>query len=307
MLPLTAGCTLRFHLSSTTEIPRLAFLQTAKLTFSGIFLMFMGFMMNLFAGGWSVIMAWNVLQTVGLSFIAIAAILSLAPAKFLALVGAGCMTLYPWLDHLRPAGGESYFIQVIFGDPSGFHSWPFIPWFLIVLAGFFLSHAYIYFSDPCRFRQMLIAAAAAFMLPPMLLRQWMPVLDPSNLMGAKMFSPPWPVILALPGFSALIFLVAGQLEKLVHLSTRSLINCFSKGILWIYFVHLVVGNRLYVFLKENSAGGDWVNSLSGPGKIAAIIALPTFMMLLSWLTGYLCIRLLYEKRFRIELKKCDNL
>lgn len=303
MLPLSAGCAFRFALSPTDDLPRLSLRQCLKVWANGLFLAAIGFFMNVLAVGWTALWAWNVLQFVGLSLSLIGTLLALLPVHAVAGAGIGVLLCQTFVLETGLSATETYACQALFGDPSGFHGWPLFPWFSTVVFGFFLSHAYLKLGSRQKFSSLLAILGGIGLLGGALAGDWLPALDPESLMGGKLFTPQPGLILTLLGIASLMFLAAGRLAKVAPLRPHGIVNCFSKGILWIYVIHLVIGCRLDAYLREVTQSQSWLLTFGPVGKTCAIIGFPLGLLLSSWLIGYLVVRLLHETRFRLQLRK----
>ncbi|HNV70360.1 MAG TPA: hypothetical protein PKO06_11725, partial [Candidatus Ozemobacteraceae bacterium] len=123
MLPLTAGCALRHQLSPGGESAKLSLSQGLGIAGSSMFLLLLGYLMNVLATGWAAVSSWNVLQFVGCSFVIIAAVLTVAPAPVIsvACTGAAVLLIYPWIQAIHPGTTGGLLSLIVLGDPSGFH------------------------------------------------------------------------------------------------------------------------------------------------------------------------------------------
>ncbi len=303
MLPMTSGCVFRFQLSPSSDLPRLSLRQCAPIWKRSILLSLIGFAMNAAAVGWEGFWGWNVLQFVGLSLGTIATLLVFLPIHSIGVAGVLVLLCQPLVLSSGLSTGESYFCHALFGDPSGFHGWPFFPWFATVAFGFILGHLRIVWRERSRFERLLAILGGTCMVVAMATGDWLPPLDPESLMGGKLFSPPPGTIIAVLGLASLLFLAAEHFAEAYPLHPHGIINSFSKGILWIYVFHLTVGCRLDSFLRTVTGSPAWLTALGPVGKTVAVLGFPIGLLGSSWLLGNGVVRFLHESRLRLHLRK----
>jgi hypothetical protein len=298
MLPFTAGCVLRAGPFAGTSDGPIARRQLVALCGSAVFIGCCGVLMNVLAAGWTVYDAWNVLQFVGLSMV-VTMLLLLRRLGVAAVAVAGVVALLvgPALVPLLPA--ESYLAGILLGDADGYHAWPFFPWYALVAGGFVMTDAYMRWrGNAGAFAARLAAGGVVLTGIAWTQNSLVPALDPDDLLGAQLFSPSPALVLAIAGWACLLFASAILLAGRVDLRRYGAVNCYSKGILWVYIAHMVVGVRLtdwYVGAMPQSVAREI------PGT-PVLILFPLFLLLFSWGAGYLTIRLLQEKRIIVRLR-----
>ena len=156
--------------------------------------------------------------------------------------------------------------------------------------GFFVAHLYV--QRPDLFVRVLGPVSVLLMVFSILMGDFVPVLDRNNIWGSGIFQPSPFFMLGLMGFfGALITLSGVWMTRFAPaLSNTSLINCYSKSILWIYLLHIVIGYRL----------SEWLKPLLPLSLL--LIALPVFLWLMAWGIGWLNLRYFYRKKWTIVLR-----
>ena len=302
MLPVTAGCAFRLSLSPNASLPRLDRAAMRRVLVTSALICCAGFAMNVLSAGLKVVFAWNVLQLVVCSYLVIGAVLTILPVAALIPVAVANLVATPFLRHSL-SGHESYWTLAMIGRvPSGF-GWPLFPWIAAVVFGFLISDAYLHFGARPRFAHALLAGGAVLTIIPLADGTFIPALDRMNLMGARLFNPPPTFILGVMGVSAICLAAATFLSPVVWWRRHGIVASFSKGILWVYVCHMIVGTRLYEFLHMHyRREGPLMDAgpLLGP---AIAIAFPLLLIAASWATGYAVIRLFGEKFIHVTVRR----
>lgn len=308
MLPVTAGCAFRLSLSPHSPMSRLDRAALLRIVITSAFICCAGFTMNVLCGGPSIVFAWNVLQLVACSYILIGVVLLIAPVGMQIPLTAAILVVTPLLrrwfsveDSLSVV--DSYWKLALIGRvPSGY-GWPLFPWMSAVIFGFLLSDWYVRYGQTKRFRLALLGGGAVLTLVPLMDGTFVPAFDRTDLMGALMFNPPPTFILGVFGVAAMCLSVAMRLAPERGWPRRGIVAAFSKGILWVYVCHMVLGTRLYEYLHSRYNPTGPLVSIPGLTGPLIAVAFTLLMIAVSWLAGYTVLRLFGEKVIRVTLRR----
>ncbi|MBF0395470.1 MAG: DUF1624 domain-containing protein [Desulfobacterales bacterium] len=301
MIPVTAGCILRIKLKlSDGHVDRADFI---KICTGSIFIGLIGFIMNGLCSGWGSFFSWNVLQLVGLSFIVITCMLTRLSVYAVYISGAICLfssnLLRQWIGV-----SDNYLMYILFGDPNGRHAWPFFPWFSLIVCGFIIANFYlVYYKDKKRLNVIFLSIGIVLMLISMIRNTRILPFDPHHMIGPAIFQANTYIMLGVIGFACLFISSASLCFQNHRFSRYGIINCFSKGILWIYVIHLIASARIYELLKAHINMRLVINH---PWKITHMVILfgyPLLIFFLSWGVGYITIRYIHDKLIRISVRK----
>ncbi|MEZ4749594.1 MAG: hypothetical protein R3B54_02895 [Bdellovibrionota bacterium] len=116
-------------------------------------------------------------------------------------------------------------------------------------------------------------------------------LNPENVWGENVFRPRIGFIMGLMGFFAVLVTLGQWAGERGRWAKSDFIQSFSKGILWIYLIHIIVGARLASFYTK------WV-----PLNVFTALLFSFSLVGLSYLIGKASV-LLTEKQLRITLVK----
>jgi uncharacterized membrane protein len=304
MLPFTAGCVFRLTLAAGPALPPLPWERVRSIAVSCAAVAFLGFCMNFLCSGITVFFAWNVLQTAGLAIVVIALLVRRGRIWPVAVAAAAALVLAtPLRDWVSLGTGSPYALKVLLGDPTGYHVWPFLPWFPTVAAGFGLAHAYLGRSSDARFFWGSLLAGALLVGWAGLSGELIPAYDHYDLVGAAIFIARPAFVAGVVGISLCLTAFATRCFAGRPFAPRGIVICFGRGILWIYLIHMVVGvwiDRLLLFRLDKAAV---LRHPLVPVHLAALVGLPVALVLLSWGVGWAAVRLLGGKRLRITLRK----
>jgi len=150
------------------------------------------------------------------------------------------------------------------------------------------------YKDSIEFRITAMIIGVALVSIAVIRDEISPYLDPQYVWGTSLSKPTIGWILASIGFFYILIVLGNIFFNKIHLRKYGIINCYSKGILWIYVFQMFLSFKLSFFIKEYF-------SMNEPSY--SYFILPIFMILFSWFVGYLSIKLLQEKKMVITLKK----
>jgi len=295
ILPAVAGAVLRIDLDKDFIQGKLRkdydFNQIIK---TAVFLILVGFLMNMIAFGGAYTFSWNVLQLVGLSFVVIVFLLKKFPINTVFWLGLIALFIGGPLSHLLGSWNYTYLAGVFTGINNSLIVWPFFPWFGVVALGFLIAHCYLKYKDSAKFRISLLAIGLGLLLVAILRGEISPYLDPNYVWGPSIVDPKIGWVLASIGFFCLLVAVANTFLNKRRFSKYGIINSYSKGILWIYVIQMFASEKLSLIVKR-------FFPMNGPST--AYFILPITLLLLCWLIGALCIKFLQGKSIVIKLRK----
>jgi hypothetical protein len=237
-IPLLAGIT--FYLS--VQRKQLGFLEVMK---RALFLVLLGFMMNLLAWGWGNFFDWDVLQFIGLSMVMCYPFVknpSALKLVTLGLLGIGTFLLSNQFP--LPQYGNSYWYIVFVGDKMGESYWPLCPWFFIFIVGIIVGKSY--FEEKKNWA-LFSAIGVFYIILALVDRHFLPTISPDHIWGAELFKPSPFFILGIVGFSlAAIPLTENFVERFNRSAYLEKIPFLVLGreVLWVYLFSTVFGYKL---------------------------------------------------------------
>jgi hypothetical protein len=285
-IPMTAGAA--FHLQTEEARLKPGGLSFPTLIRTAIFLAVLSLLMNAISWGLEDL-EWDVLQFVGLCYLASAFCLRAGGTKALYLAGALSLFLTPFMRSLFPMN-DNRWAGILVGTQSPHVFWPFFPWFFTFLFGFLISHAKRHFSPSAYLLRFLLPVAAICLLIGAFSQELWFDMETENLWGPRVFQPSIPAVVGLSGYFALLMLICEWSFAHVRLNPNGLIKPFSSGILWIYLIHTCVGVHL----------SKWMRLSFSLEK--SLFLLPMTLLVLSWGVGRL-LSWLSAKQIRIRVTK----
>lgn len=274
IIPITAGASLRFYLKEVLN-KKFSILKNKKLISifkRSILLIFLGYLINILAWGKDEFLDWDVLQFIGIGFILLVFMAKLG-VDFLWVIGAFSLFSAPFLRAVLDDWKFNYFIAVLISNDEGNFFWPLFPWFSFLVYGYLVADYYIKNKKRGIFYFATAAVSAIAILIALYQNKlfFMPRVE--NFWGPEIFQAPTLTILGGISVFNIALIGAEIFLKNVKRLMFGFINTFSKGLLWIYILHIIIGYHLINF----------VNSVSG-GIDAMVIAV-MLLILLSYLIG----------------------
>ncbi|MCB0418340.1 MAG: DUF1624 domain-containing protein [Bdellovibrionales bacterium] len=287
-LPATAGCGLRLYLDRLQAQGRE--LEILPLVRTSAAIMVLGYLMTLLTWGPSQGFEWDVLHFVGLSYLVISIALKLTTIPVMIIMGLMSMFATDIFRDLWSTS-NSFLAGILIGNDSGFFFWPFFPWFATLIFGFALTHFFLETKNSRVFQGICLAIGVALIAFSLWLGDFFLTLNPENVWGENVFRPRLGFILGLMGFFSTLVTLGQWIGERVRWSNSDFIQSFSRGILWIYLIHIIVGARLASYYTK------WV-----PLNVFTALLFSFSLIAFSYLVGKGSI-ILTEKQLRITLVK----
>jgi len=250
-IPITAGAAFYIYLQKFSKEKIMAAVKRA------IPLLALGYLTSVLAFGMDDVLAWDVLHFISISFLFLL-IFSYFPLYYLGVFSFITILLAPFLRNLFENLNSNYFIIIIAGNQTGDHYWAFFPWFGFMGFGYLMMYLHTsgIFSKKT-FSRIMIVGSLAIIFGSMLLGDFIIKEDLLNLWGPAIFAPPTSRLFANLAIFTIMFIV------LTNYSIKSapkfgVVNSFSKGILWIYIVHLIVGFNFITYMKNYFYGTKYI-------------------------------------------------
>lgn len=216
----------------------------------GLYLIFVGFVMNALAWGPYNILDWDVLGFIGLSTIFSYLLLRLLPEVYAYFVFFFLIVLSLFLSNQFPflSISENYLYKIIFGDIHGLNYWPFFPWYALFASGMFIGLNFFYQKK--KWINIQIIVGCVLCVISLLSSNYFPPKNLDQIWGVALFKPSPLFILGLIGPILVVSVIFEYLAKKEFFKSKmfSILENFGKSVLWIYFWTIVVGYNLTVRL-----------------------------------------------------------
>ncbi len=241
IIPITAGFSFHYYLKKNNNKNHPFKIMTRILS-----LLVLGYAINIIVYGFSDYYSWDVLQYIALSFFILFG-LSFFPAYVTTIFAVASLIISMMVGGLYN-NSNNYLLSILIGDSTGLNYWPLIPWFVFPAAGFLAARAYEKGMFKKKNISYSIFALSCFIVVLSVFRgEFLVSEDVSNFWGPSIFAPPLSRVLANISIFFILLLLAEW--HCVQLPKYSIFNSLSKGIIYIYFLHLVLGFRLVNYMK----------------------------------------------------------
>lgn len=258
-LPITAGAAFRSYVKKFFDDKKLRLFKNSglikKIVKRSFFLMSIGYLMNFLTWGKEELFTWDVLQFAAISILFLTIFLYFVSMWHLVIFTSLLLLLSPLIrDFLQSFYPQSYFTIITVGDIYGEHYWPFLPWFILMVYGFLLGHYYIYLSKKNKSKEFylyFIVIGTIIFLGIFLTGNLFFEVDPSNIWSTKLMQPPIVKVIGFASIFTILISSVGFLIDKIKIKKYGFINTFSKGILWIYVLHTIIGYHLVRILLKN--------------------------------------------------------
>lgn len=274
ILPITAGSSLRFYLERQ---------KSKKEKMLGVIkrsagLIAIGYLMNLLAFGYGEFLDWDVLQFIGVGFLIIAFMYIYSGIGVVLAAGAIALFSAPYLRFMLDSWNLNYFVAALISNNEGTFFWPLFPWLSFIAYGFLMADIYINGRNIKKFYS-IISILSVFILVAAAYRNELLVRPAiANIWGPSIFQAPALTLLGdISVFSLFLICTDAFLKRMkrggkkIRVSKFGFINAFSRGIFWIYLIHIVVGYRLVNFVQKFSKSVYAMLIVAGALLIAAYL------------------------------------
>ncbi len=173
----------------------------------------------------------------------------------------------------------------------------------MVVWGFLVGHYYLMRKNQARFNAQLLLGGVSLTTIAVLRDELTASIDQDYFWSMLMRQPAIMEVLGAVGVFCLLLLLTNWLSDYLRFKRYGIVNSYSKAILWIYLMQMIVSYHLAGFLKGHLPIEESVRRFDGIGDLFCILALPLFMLLLGWGFGALIIRFMNDKRYVIRLRK----
>ena len=261
-----------------------SWMGSGKRSWSRIWLSSLGFvgagiMMNVLAAGFGSWGHWNVLQFFGLSTLVVGSVNRLAGTGsgwILAAISLAALTLGDLLRGLDSDASGWRFLIAVFAGGQYEHGWPFCPWFASVALGVGVHHWWLAGGRGGGWSLagvgLVVVAMAA------LARAFPPDFSGDDMIGNSVFLV-GPV--TFTGIMGLALLLLGAMTLVRGRRTWTpggVVDCFSRGVFWIYLVHLPLMTRIDILFGEQ---------LALPSRLATMKDVSSWLIFLGWPAGFM--------------------
>lgn len=248
--PMISGASLRLALGdSRGSVVRfqsiVANLIFKNLIARGLFLIFLGFVLN-FA-------RWDALQLIGISIIITAILFRFNILQFASLIVVLILLGTFLFKKSHFANQDFLFKEIILGTDK-WHLWPILPWLASFFIGFMLSdlkqkmaNNLKAFNVGCAFIGITLTLCAILYAPYLL-----PKFDSQLPLNKDIFQPPILTFMGWVGIFLLYLLFFQFLNYLMPIRFNLLFNGFISSSLYIYVVHIIIGQSMTKYISKFS-------------------------------------------------------
>jgi len=256
LIPVTAGAALFFYFRQHNTDKHLP--KFSAVLIRAVVLCVIGFTMNVLAFGSAALWNWNVVQFFSLSMLVTYAVLRFGYHWQLFCLGAGALFFAPALREYFIGYTDNYIVAIIIGEPSSTHLWPFLPWFAVIVLGFWLAKISYGKPNQTRIASSLVAIGAGCMLLSAIAGKLLLEIDFTNLWGERVFQPPTGRMIGTIGVGLVSFGIVQLFFRNIKSVQYGIITAFSFGLLYIYVFHMIVGHRTQQLLLQTNDAMIWL-------------------------------------------------
>lgn len=241
-----------------------------------------GILMNVLAAGPGSWGHWNVLQFFGLSTLVVGSVHRLTGRRagwILAGISLAALTMGGVLRGLNPSFPLGRFAVAVLGGGQYEHAWPFCPWFASVTLGIGIHRwSLIRKTDDTIRGGSLLAVGLAMVAAATWSRVFPPDFSGEDMIGESVFLIGPAKFAGVMGLALLLLGVMTLARGNRPWVTGGMVDCFSRGVFWIYMVHLPLLTRIDILF------GDW---LALPSRLGMMRDLSSWLIFLGWPAAFL--------------------
>ena len=304
LLPIMAGCALRLsvsrYLRGDGAIDALPFIRATFWT--AVIMSCAGFMMNAMTWGTWYTFSWNMLQMVSLAYVIVAVVLLRFGLPGVMVVAAVFLFAAQPMESMLAPYRDNYFVGMWVGNNSRFIFWPLFPWVALPAMGFLIAHGFLRYRHQAKVLWGVFFIGVALVVISIGRGDFSAELNNRYVWNQLMHQPAIGEVLGGIGLFCVLICLAEMLSNRMQLTRYGVINSYSKGILWIYIMQMVVSYQLAPIVIDAFGFRNRLE-MTSTTDILAYSFLPLLMMLLGWITGVGTIKGMQENRFRITLRK----
>ena len=248
IIPITAGASLRFYLENLKTKFRKE--KIVKIVRKSLALIVLGYLMNFLAFGYEEWFDWDVLQFIGVGFLILIFMYRFLHISFLWIAGIAVLFSAPYLRVLLGNWKLNYFVAILISNNEGNIFWPFFPWFSFLVYGFLIADIYINHKDKKNIYSALVIVSI-FILIAAVHRNELFFRDIiTNIWGPGIFQSPTLTLLGDISIFNLLLVFSDIFLKKSKRAKFGFLNTFSRGVLWIYVLHIIIGYHLVNIMQR---------------------------------------------------------
>lgn len=247
IIPITAGASLRFYLRAGNKLRKE---NVIKITARSIFLVVLGYLMNFLAFGYEEFLDWDILQFIGVGFLILAFIYNYFHISIMWILGIVVLVFAPYLRVLLDNWKLNYFIAVLISNNEGNFFWPFFPWFSFLVYGFLIAHIYIKHKNKKKIYSTLTIASIVILVFAIYKNELFFHVIMTNVWGPEVFQAPTLTLLGDISIFNLLLVFSDIFLKKIKRAKFGFLNTLSRGILWIYILHIISGYHLVNIMQR---------------------------------------------------------
>lgn len=276
VIPIAAGTSLRFYLEQLRTKSRKE--KIVRIVRKSLVLILLGYMMNFLAWGYEEFLDWDVLQFIGVGFLILIFMYRFLNIGFFWIVGIAVLFSAPYLRVLLDNWKLDYFVAILISNNEGSFFWPFFPWFSFLVYGFLIAHIYINHKTKKNIYSALVVTSILILIAAVYKNELFVRDIITNIWGAGVFQAPTLTLLGDISIFNLLLVFSDIFLKKLKMAKFGFLSTFSKGILWIYILHIIIGYHLVNIMQRHVSD-----------SIYAMIIAMLILFVIAYLTGVLVV------------------
>lgn len=247
-IPIAAGLVFRANLSAYFEDNRLLNYPYLKL-FSVVFTLFLlEYIQLAISYDWYHLGTWNVLKLIASGYL-ISILLSKINIHLLLFFSGFSLLITNWARPILRGSG-SFLELILLGDGGRYFFWPILPWVTFVCMGFWFYH--MYEKGTWRKNKLPVLVSSIILFLSINLSNLKYYLDfrGATAWGDGVFQPPVIYLVEEFLFFIILYYLCDFISSRLKFRKSGIIETFSRGILVIYFTHIIIGSYLVRYLDR---------------------------------------------------------